>query len=114
MQDIRKIVYLEPCIIKEIDNFRKNYAMYYRGQVVNMCVGLFGLISLDEQRVYFEKALSYIEDKHIRTSFNKSGYKRNGNVSIQMHISNKQYALFEYNDDKIIIIAALLYVHILN
>jgi len=112
--DIRKIIYLEPDIIDKIDEFREIYAFYYRGQILNMVIGLFGLLNNDEQTDYFEQAHQYVAHHHIRTDYNKLGLKREGNIPVQMKISSNQNTFFKHNDDKIVVIAALLYAQILK
>lgn len=114
MEYERKVIYLEPIIIRSVDSFRNDYVSYYRGQIINTLVGLFCNISDDEQQIFIEEAVDYVKTYDIYTSFNQTNYIRKDNIPIQMLISEKQSTLFAYNDDKIVIVAALLYARILN
>lgn len=114
MQDYRKVVYLEPCIIQAVDTFRTTYADYYRGQIINTFTGLFCSVGGNIQQEFIQKAHDYVVKHRIYTDEKPNGFKRKLNVPIQMNISQKQFTLFDQNDDKIIIIAALLYANILN
>lgn len=110
----RKVVYLEPIIIRSVDLFRNDYVSYYRGQIINTIVGLFCNISDDEKDIFIKEAVDYVKTYNIYTSFNQTKYIRKDNIPIQMLISKKQSTLFACNDDKIVIVAALLYARILN
>ena len=78
----RKIVYLEPIIIRSVDLFRNNYVSYYRGQIINTIVGLFCNISDDEKKIFIEEAVDYVKTYNIYTSFNQINYIRKDNIPV--------------------------------
>lgn len=114
METKRKMVFLEPFIINKIDKFIKEYVPHTRGRVINIVVSLFLLLEQDTQKQYINKAKDYIKNSDHLDFGVKYGEKRKGKKAVAVFISSKLEKKFSKYNDKILIIAALLYVGIIK
>lgn len=114
MESKRKIVFLEPVIVDQIDEFIENYASKPRGRAINLVVSLFLLLDEETQKVYEEKALRYIESNDRISYGLKYGEVRIGRIEVQLFISKKLEDKFLKYNTKTLIVASLLYVGILK
>ena len=114
MQLKRKQVFLEPVIIEKIDYFINKYVSHTRGRVVNLVVSLFLLLDLKTQRTYIQRAENYIKSSDQLDFGVKFGERRKGKISLAVFISSPLEKKFEKYNDKVLIIASLLYVGIIK
>lgn len=114
MDTKRKMVFLEPFIINKIDTFIKEYVPHTRGRVINIVVSLFLLLEQDTQNQYINKAKEYIKNSNHLDFGVKYGERRKGKKAVAVFISSNLEKKFSKYNDKILIIAALLYVGIIK
>lgn len=114
METRRKYLFLEPYIIEKIDNFITNYVSGTRGRIINIVVSLFLLIDESVRKQYEILAKDYIEQSPYLDFGVKYGEVRKGKVSVQLYISSTLEKEFNKYNNKVLVVAALLYVGILK
>ncbi|EVX44264.1 hypothetical protein U271_01826 [Staphylococcus aureus F70893] len=114
MQTRRKYLFLEPFLVEKIDYFINNYVSGTRGRIINIVVSLFLLIDENVRKKYENLANEYIEKSPHLDYGVKYGEVRKGKVSIQLYISSTLEKEFNKYNNKVLVVAALLYVGILK
>ena len=107
-------LYLEPSIVSELDEFINKYVSNPRGRVINLIVSLFLLLDKKTQRHFEQRANQYIDSSTEISYGTKYGEKRKGKIEMQLFISHALNEKFDEYNDKVLIIASLLYVGILK
>ena len=97
----RKILRFEPIFIDILNKHVCQYINYSPGRCFTVMLSLFGQITVEQQSYWFEKA--YNVSKQFKTH---NSYQL---IPVQIQISKKLGQLFYQNDDRIVIVAVLLY-----
>lgn len=114
MQTQRKYLFLEPFLVEKIDYFLNNYVAATRGRIVNIVVSLFLLLDKNVRKQYEDLAEDYIENSSYLDFGVKYGEVRKGKILIQLYISSTLEKEFNKYNNKVLVVAALLYVGILD
>ncbi|PTJ36439.1 hypothetical protein [Staphylococcus simulans] len=114
MNKRRKYLFLEPILVEKIDYFIENYVSGNRGRIINIVVSLFLLLDEKVRKQYEVLAKDYIENTPEVDYGVKYGEVRKGKICLQLYISSTLEKEFDKYNNKVLVVAALLYVGILK
>jgi hypothetical protein len=114
MKTQRKYLFLEPFLVERIDYFINNYVSSTRGRIVNIVVSCFLLLDENVRKQYENLAEDYIENSPHLDFGVKYGEVRKGKISVQLYISSTLEKEFNKYNNKVLVVASLLYVGILD
>ncbi|MDU4468585.1 MAG: hypothetical protein E7J02_08775 [Staphylococcus warneri] len=114
MQTRRKYIFLEPYLVEKIDYFIENYVAGTRGRIVNVVISLFLLLDKNLRKQYEILAKDYIEESPHLDFGVKYGEVRKGKITVQLYISSRLEKEFNKYNNKVLVVAALLYVGIIK
>lgn len=114
MHTRRKYLFLEPYLVDKIDYFIDNYVSGRRGRIVNVVISLFLLLDKNVRKQYEILAKDYIEESPHLDFGVKYGEVRKGKISVQLYISSRLEKEFNKYNNKVLVVAALLYVGIIK
>lgn len=110
----RKYLFLEPILVEKIDYFLENYVSGNRGRIINIVVSLFLLLDDNVRKQYEILAKDYIDNTPEVDYGVKYGEVRKGKICLQLYISSTLEKEFDKYNNKVLVVAALLYVGILK
>ncbi|HDG8789451.1 hypothetical protein [Staphylococcus capitis] len=114
MKTHRKYLFLEPYLVERIDYFINNYVSSTRGRIINVVVSLFLLLDKSKRKEYEILAKDFIETSPHMDFGVKYGEVRKGKVSIQLYLSSRLEKEFNEYNNKVLVVASLLYVGIIK
>lgn len=114
MKSKRKTVHLDKSIIEDVDDFINKYVNHTRGRVINIVTSLFLLLDKKKQKKYLVKAKNYIKKSPNIDEGVGYGERRKGKTAVQFFISDELEKQFNSQNNKQLIIAALIYVGIIK
>lgn len=108
------IVYLDKYIINLIDSFQVKYINHPRGKLISSALAFY--LSQESQTIetYMNKAISLIENTGELDKGVSYGTKRKGKVRVNLYLKPTLAKELRGNDKKIVIIASLIYVGLIQ
>lgn len=114
MKSKRITIYLDPFLIKIIDDFRFTYTDQHRGRIISIVVSF--LID-QEQKIqdhYLKLSKAYIDNHDEISPGVTYGEISLGMYSVNLFVNDKLYKIFKDSQKKYIIVAAMIYVGLIK
>lgn len=108
------IVYLDPYITDQLDELIKQSSNHLRGNLISAALSFFVFQGDEEVEKYIKRAEKFIKESGIIDRSNKFGKMRTGKIRVALRLKTSLAEYVNNYDKKTIVLAALIFVKVIN